>query len=170
MEKIATYYTDGSSSMAFTNIPIDKYKHLVFMVGSIGTVSPTGRSNLSFAFNNSDTSFAYKSTSIVHVLINGTAYNEPYSYSGNRIGVGYNKISNEKTFGGTWHIMNAGSNSAGKSVVALLGSRTGTSTEMYGVELQTGSWADTAPVTSIEITFGSPIAAGGIISLYGIKG
>lgn len=169
MEKIATYNTDGSSSsMSFTNIPTDKYKHLVFMIGSFGTVLPNDRGNITFTFNNN--SSGYKSTAVVHVLINGTTYNEPYSYSGSNIGIGYNKISNQQTFGGTWHIMNAGSSSAGKSVVAQLGSRTGTSTEMYGVELQTGSWANTSAITSIEISFGTAIATGGVISLYGIKG
>lgn len=168
MEKIATYETDGSSSMTFSNIPISKYKHLMFMVGSFGTVGATSRGNITFTFNNN--SSGYQGTSVVHVLINGTAYNEPYSYSGSFLGLGYNKISNQQTFGGTWHIMNAGSSTHGKSVVAQLGSRTGTSTEMYGVELQTGTWTGTAAVTSIEISFGTTIAAGGVISLYGIAG
>lgn len=169
MEKIATYNTDGSSSsMSFTNIPTDKYRHLVFMIGSFGATGATSRGNITYTFNSS--SSGYKSTAIAHVLINGTAYNEPYSYSGSNLGIGYNKISNQQTFGGTWHIMNAGSSSAGKSVVAQLGSRTGTSTEMYGVELQTGSWSNTSAITSIEISFGTPISTGGVISLYGIKG
>ena len=169
MEKIATYNTDGSSSsMSFTNIPTDKYKHLVFMIGSFGSIYPTGRGNITFTFNNS--SSGYKSTAVAHFILNGTAYNEAYNYSGSNIGIGYNKISNQQTFGGTWHIMNAGSASAGKSVIAQLGSRTGTSTEMYGVELQTGSWSNTSAITSIEISFGTVISTGGVVSLYGIRG
>ena len=167
--KLIAHQTVGSSvqTYTFSSIP-SNYKHLVIQAGSVGLTGATARGNMTINFNGNTSN--YGGTSGSHIYINGSINNVGYTYSNSgTINLTYNLIGYDEAYSATFDIMNANSATAGKSVLANSGAPIGVSTEMYGVNLFSGYWADNSPITSVSVSIGSAGRVG-IISLYGIEG